>query len=269
MRLRPVSSFVVVGGAGLVGGVLALALWAGSAAAMRGETGKLAFHGELSWRGQTADCPSGTPSTVVCREHVGAGVVPGLGPVTERYLFLGQTGTTECPGSWRVLGLSGRFTVANKGTIDITTAPSTDCQPEEQNATLNFPSATITGGSGSYAGASGSGTLRETLSHGVSAFGKDTWEMTLLVPGLAFDTTPPVLRGAVTKTVLAARGVKLVRITYRVTALDETDGSVPVACTPRTGSRFKVGRTLVNCSATDKSGNTGRARFTVTVRARR
>jgi hypothetical protein len=229
----------------------------------------LTFHGELSWRGRTVDCPSGTPSTVVCREHVGSGVIPGLGPVTERYLFLNQTGTAECPGNYRVLGLSVRFTAA-KGAIDITTAPSTDCMSEGQSVTLNFPSATITGGSVSYAGASGTGTLRKTLNPGsIGAFGKDTWEMTLLVPGLAFDTTPPVLRGAVTKTVIAARGVKLVRVTYRVTALDETNGSVPVTCTPRPGTRFKVGRTVVNCSATDKSGNTGHAGFNITVKARR
>jgi HYR domain len=169
-----------------------------------------------------------------------------------------------------VLGLSVRFTVADKGTIDVTTAPSTDCQPEEQNVTHHFPSATITGGSLRYAGASGSGTLRKTLIPGsTGAFGKDTWDMTLLVPGLAFDITPPVLRGAVAKTVVAARRVRLVRVTYRITALDETDGSVLVACTPRTGSRFKIGRTVVNCSAMDKSGNTGRTRFTVAVRARR
>src|SRR5690349_6895148 len=258
MRLRQValSSALVFRGAAFAVGILALALLAGTATATRAETGKLTFQGGLAWRGHGVDCPSGTPSTVVCREHQGSGVIPGLGAVTERYLFLNQTGTAECPGNYRVLGLSVRFTVATRGTIDITTAPSTNCLPEEQSVTLNFHAATITGGAGSYAGASGSGTLRKTLTPGsIGAFGKDTWDMTLLVPGLAFDTTPPVLRGAVTKTLVAARRVKAVRVTYRVSALDETDGAVPVACTPRTGSRFKVGRTVVNCSAIDKSGN--------------
>jgi hypothetical protein len=120
-----------------------------------------------------------------------------------------RTVSTESEaGNYRVLGLSVRFTVANKGAIDLTTAPSPDCMPEQQSVMLNFPSATITGGSRGYEGASGSGTLRKTLSPGsIGAFGKDTWDMTLLVPGLAFDTTPPVLRGAVTKTVVAAQGV--------------------------------------------------------------
>jgi hypothetical protein len=147
--------------------------------------------------------------------------------------------------------------------------------PPEQRVTLHFPSVMITSGSGIYAGASGSGTLSKTLIPGSTGvvergpFGKDTWDGTLLVAGLAFDTTAPVLRGATAKTVVRPRGAKLVRVTYRVSAVDETDGAVPVSCVPRTGSRFKLGRTLVSCSATDKSGNTARARFTVTVRARR
>ena len=53
---------------------------------------------------------------------------------------------------------------------------------------------------------------------------------------------------------------------YAVTALDTTDGTLPVTCRPRSGSLFKLGRTSVTCSATDSSGNTGRTRFVVTVR---
>jgi hypothetical protein len=180
------------------------------------------FHGELAWRGHRVECPAGTPPSVVCRQHEGSGVIPGLGAVTERYLFLNQTGTAECPGNFRVLPLTVQFIVGTKGTIQIASAPSTDCMPEGQAVTLNFPSFTITGGSGIYSGASG---------------------------------TP--------------RGVKRARVRYRLSALDETDGALPVTCRPPTGSLFKVGRTVVTCSATDRSGNTGRARFTVTVRARR
>jgi hypothetical protein len=54
-----------------------------------------------------------------------------------------------------------------------------------------------------------------------------------------------------------------------VTARDETDGVLPVSCTPGTGSLFRVGRTFVTCMATDKSGNTAKARFAVTVKPRR
>jgi hypothetical protein len=40
--------------------------------------------------------------------------------------------------------------------------------------------------------------------------------------------------------------------------------SVP-DCTPVSGSRFKVGTTMVSCSATDGAGNTATGSFTVTV----
>jgi hypothetical protein len=263
---------------GLVGlGMLALAGAASTAKATTTETGKLTFHSELAWRGHRVDCPTETPASVVCRQHEGSGVIPGLGAVTERYLFLNQTGTAECPGNYRVLALSIQFIVGTKGTIQIASAPSTDCMPEGQAVTLNFPSFTITGGSGIYSGASGTGTFRKLLRPASAgafpepgmAIGKDIWDGTLLVPGLAFDTTAPVVRGATTKNVVAPGGVKRVHVRYRLSALDETDGALPVSCRPPTGSLFKVGRTVVACSATDKSGNTGRARFTVTVRARR
>ena len=67
----------------------------------------------------------------------------------------------------------------------------------------------------------------------------------------------------------APRGAKRARVTYTVSARDEVDGSVPVSCQPRPGSRFRIGRTAVNCSAIDGSGNTATARFTITVKRRR
>ncbi|MGW2178001.1 HYR domain-containing protein [Streptomyces sp. NPDC001732] len=47
------------------------------------------------------------------------------------------------------------------------------------------------------------------------------------------------------------------RVTYGATAQDATDGTLPVTCTPASGSLFPVGRTTVTCSATDSAGNTG------------
>jgi hypothetical protein len=91
---------------------------------------------------------------------------------------------------------------------------------------------------------------------------------TLVVPGLEFDVTPPTLSGAASKTVRAPKGAKRVRVTYNVTARDTVDSAVPVTCLPRSGSRFSLGRTTVKCEAMDKSANTARARFVVTVRAR-
>ncbi|QXE33812.1 HYR domain-containing protein [Streptomyces sp. GMY02] len=57
-------------------------------------------------------------------------------------------------------------------------------------------------------------------------------------------------------------------IRYTADATDVIDGTVPVTCTPPSGSRFPIGRTTVTCTAKDKAGNTGRdtAVFTVVLR---
>jgi hypothetical protein len=47
------------------------------------------------------------------------------------------------------------------------------------------------------------------------------------------------------------------------------DGAVAVSCRPASGSRLKIGRTNVTCSAADKTGNTATARFTLTVERKR
>ncbi len=104
---------------------------------------------------------------------------------------------------------------------------------------------------------------------GGHAVGTDTWTGTLVVPSLEFDLTPPTITGAVDKIVRAPRGIKRMRVTYKLDAADAVDGSVPVSCKPKSGSRFKIGRTLVRCSATDRSANTRTASFMVIVKARR
>jgi hypothetical protein len=56
------------------------------------------------------------------------------------------------------------------------------------------------------------------------------------------------------------------RVVFNVTARDDRDGTLPVACTRRSGSLFKIGKTRVTCSSSDRSANTAKASFTVTVR---
>jgi len=60
--------------------------------------------------------------------------------------------------------------------------------------------------------------------------------------------------------------VKRVRVRFSVAAHDDVDGAVPVTCRPRSGSYFKIGRTVVTCTAMDTSANERTARFAVTVR---
>ena len=99
--------------------------------------------------------------------------------------------------------------------------------------------------------------------------GTDTWTGTLNVSGLSFDVTPPTLSGLSNKTIRVRRTAKRVRVRFVVTASDQVDGPVHASCKPRSGRLFKVGRTVVTCSATDTSANTATGRFKVVVKRRR
>jgi hypothetical protein len=201
-----------------------------------------------------------------CAGRTFQGPFPGLGQVEGRYNFpmhdCGQL-------SYRALAYPIRLTVVGKGEIHVAVAEAAACVSNVVSQAQTF---TVTGGTGSYAGASGSGTLTRTVgplngSHGRA--GTETWTGTLEVPGFDFDVTPPTFSGATSKTVRARKGAKRVRVTYKVTATDNADGAVPVSCLPRSGTRFPVGRTVVKCSAMDSSANTGNASFRVTVRPAR
>jgi hypothetical protein len=160
--------------------------------------------------------------------------------------------------------------VARKGEIDVAT-PDTPCVPILV-AEWQIRPFTVTGGTGIYAGASGSGTLTPSLGSLTSQgrTGTETWTGTLMVPGLEFDLTAPTLTGATNKTVKAQKGAKSARVTFRVTAQDDRDGgALPVSCSPRSGSAFRIGKTRVTCHASDTSANSVKASFTVTVKRRR
>jgi hypothetical protein len=128
----------------------------------------------------------------------------------------------------------------------------------------------VTSGTGIYAGASGSGTFSEAgrLSSPGKWRGVHTWTGTLTVPGLDFDVTAPTISGASDKVVKVRRNARRARVSYALTASDTVDGTVPVTCTPRSGSVFRIGRTTVRCVGIDSSANTATASFTVTVRKR-
>jgi hypothetical protein len=137
-------------------------------------------------------------------------------------------------------------------------------------ADRDFPPATVTvsGGSGRYAGATGSGTLEfhtANITGPLSGNRSVTWTGTLNVAGLTFDTTPPQITGATSK-VVKTKSAAGARVRYSVSATDATDGAVPVACVPKSGTLFRVGQTTVTCSPTDTSGNAATARFVITAK---
>ena len=212
-------------------------------------------------------CPAGrTPEPDDCRARTGKTLVRGLGLVSETYTWSYRMGPPACPSALgRPLATTGRLSVAAKGEIHFALADGARCI--EQDPLRNEPqSFTITGGTGAYEGASGSGTVERSISAGS---GTERWTGTLTVAGFEFDLTRPTIAGAANRVVTAKRGEKTARVAFRVTARDDRDGALATRCTSKSGSRFKVGRTRVSCSATDTSANTASAAFTVTVRKAR
>ena len=223
--------------------------------------GTVDLRATLATSSPTVVCPPEAPPGADCRARTGKGSVSGLGSVSAAYNWF--FGTGDCPSTLvKPLATTGRFVVAGKGEIDFALAEGARCIDQEpvRNEPQEF---TITGGTGTYQGASGRGTVERSISGGV---GVERWTGTLSVPGLEFDITPPTISGAVSKTVRAPKGAKRARVLYKVTASDVVDGSVVVSCFPRSGSLFPIGRTTVTCRAEDSSGNTSGAKFAVVVR---
>lgn len=254
-RLGPTWVRVVLVGA-LVVSTAASGAAAGVPARRAGKAGSLVFAMSIALHNSGTTCPAGVPLTTECFMIQGESSVPGLGSVSENYLAMDDQSNRSCRRtSWSQVVLS----VAGKGTIDATLAAS-GCDAS-QNAIGNA-TFTVTGGTERYAGASGSGT------ENASDLTRDAWSGTLTVSGLTFDTAPPVIHGAVSKTVRVRKSTRRVRVSYKVSAGDAVDGTVEVSCTPRSGTWFRLGRTRVGCSATDSSANTATAAFVITVKRR-
>lgn len=252
---------------------LGLALVAAAAAAAPASSesqlaaGTLGLRGVLRMVSTPVECTPEVPTDATeCRARTGEGAISGLGTVSETYTWSFRMGPPTCPSYdvGKPLATTGRLVVSGKGEIDFALAQGAGCVDLEpiRNEPQDF---TITGGTGTFGGASGSGTVARSLGGGV---GTERWTGTLVVPGVEFDVTPPTLSGAKSKTVRAPKGAKRVRVRYAVSARDDVDGAVPVSCSPRSGTRFWIGRTFVTCSATDTSANVRTARFTITVKPR-
>ena len=83
------------------------------------------------------------------------------------------------------------------------------------------------------------------------------------------DTTPPAVTVPANITV-DATGPSGAVVTYTASATDIVSGTVrtvPVLCSPASGSTFPIGTTVVNCTATDAAGYTAIGSFQVLVLA--
>jgi hypothetical protein len=219
------------------------------------ELGSLSFTANFKASLQPGECPPGTPSTTECIGIAGDAIVPGLGYVVEQYTAFVDLANPNC----RHTTFAGaRLAVANRGSFNATLTDRKACDPS--NASIGPANFEVTGGSGTYAGAAGSGT--EDLET------RDTWAGKVTVYGYDFDLMPPTIKGAFSRTVRVPRRAKGARVRFVVTARDNVDGSVLVKCTRRSGSFFRTGRTRVTCNATDSSANTVTKAFTVNVAQR-
>jgi hypothetical protein len=223
----------------------------------------------IPWIGQDAMCPPGYSATTDCHPHpAGPVTVPGLGFVSQSYVFAVELAPSGCPaGTQKALPYPAQLAVKGRGTISISVAASNVCAAEGVPSVSVSQAFNITGGSGVFAGASGSGVLSRTNVTCCAAAGTDNWDGTISAPAFHVDLTPPTIKGAHKRLLHAPQGVKRLRVKYKVTALDNIDGTLRPTCHPRSGSRFRVGRrTTVHCSVSDLSANFSRAKFKVVVR---
>lgn len=247
--------------------IAASALGGAASASPQQSTGTLQVAGAFrsQYKFDDAYCPPGTEARTGCVRFVGTGAVPGLGRATSTYVKSLPPDDPDCPV---VQFNAATIEIAGKGTLHVA-RQGRSCGPTAPASVgpLNY---TVIGGSDMYAGASGTLVFRSSVARMdvTCACGKstDTWTGRLTVSGMEFDVTPPTIDGAKSRTVRLSKSGKRARVRYVVRANDSVDGAVPVTCVPPSGSLFRLGRTTVACEAVDSSGNTGKARFTVTVR---
>jgi hypothetical protein len=205
---------------------LALALAAGVSGAPTRSSGMLELKATFTqkWSMSRDFCPTGTPALAICLRSVGESYVVGLGRVTVTYdkLLPGDD-----PACFIQHNNTAVMEVAGKGTLELS-RPGRACgsgPPPREEGPFQF---TVAGGTGTYVGAAGTLMYLSFVpaSRGTSGTARDTWTGTLTVPGLEFDVTPPVLTGAVSKTVRAPKGAKRVRVRYAVKAVDAVDGTL-------------------------------------------
>lgn len=244
-------------------------------------SGSLDLHAVVAVTAQSLRCPPGGPPGLRgCFSVQGDATVPGLGVV--RYSRgMAIAASEDGSGTVCVHVLIGPVVMSVAGERNGEIDASIKVDPACNGVPTGF---VVTGGTGDFTGASGSGTFVPNIvqsGHWVDAddstlepedvlneWHSETWTGSLTLPKET-DVTPPVISGADSRTVMAPRRGSHVPVHFRVTANDAVDGRVYVSCTPQSGSQFPMGRTTVKCWAADTSWNTAHARFTITVKRRR
>jgi hypothetical protein len=157
-----------------------LATAVGQAAVMRlSQTVQLSGTLPATWKG--TKCPPGVPvmirgSLTPCYLVIARGTLPGLGKVTHRRIVVVLDPEAKCAN----IKFSMALTVGTKGTIS-GEAATKHCFAKDGTAVVPFK---ITGGTGAFNGATGSGTITLSEPH-VTGYGHgvetETWKGKLTV----------------------------------------------------------------------------------------
>jgi HYR domain-containing protein len=213
--------------------------------------------------GDVGSCPVGTSPLISCYRFAGQTVVPGLALASFDFrLFIDRSDPKNLCSTWTI---KDGVLFSPKGSVRFV-GQSQGCQPIAEGGSGTFQYQ-FTGGDGPFAAASGSGTAAFAAGDLVSLTSHAQWTGTLDVPGYTFDTAEPTFSRVAKRVVKIPRG-RGAHVRYAPKAQDAIDGSVPVTCTPQSGSFFALGRSRVTCLASDTSGNTATASFLVIVKRR-
>ncbi|HUP61949.1 MAG TPA: HYR domain-containing protein [Thermoanaerobaculia bacterium] len=201
--------------------------------------------------------------TATAVDNFGGAVTVACTPPSGSTFGTGVT-TVNCAATDSFANVAfGSFTVTVTGGAPLLSLPA-DIVAEAtgpNGATVTYEASAIDGTIG-CSPASGSlfplGDTTVTCS-ATNGFGTTTGTFTVTVQ----DTTPPVIN--VSDIIAEATSAAGAIVTFATTATDIVSGTVPLTCTPASGSQFPMGATQVVCSAADAAGLTADATFFVTV----
>ena len=187
--------------------------------------------------------------TVTIDTHLSKVVLPVVGGSTAARsagVYLDTTAPTldlPSPLTVEATGPTTPVSFAAHASDDLDDAPGVSCSPES-GATFALGTTTVT--------CTGRDAAGNTASNAFAVTVVDTTAPTPTVPR------------SLTVNATSAKGAK---VTFNTTATDVVDAGQNVSCRPASGSTFKTGRTIVQCTATDASANTRTASFPVVVNA--
>ena len=158
-------------------------------------SGTLQLRATFAYIFNEESCPPGVsvPAQVECFRFDGQGVVSGLGKATVTWHLIDDLADGLSCQHFNFTTIVVKVT--GKGEIRASLIdPKTHCWTRPPVMAGPF-AGTVTGGSGSYAGASGDLQVTENLTDEIGGAGEaiETWSGTLTVPSLEFDVTPPTL----------------------------------------------------------------------------